>query len=48
MRIFKCQGSSEVCWPLDIKEAAVNSDAEAEDISQELVLELGSPRKPIK
>lgn len=47
MRIFKCQGSSEVCWPLDIKEP-VNSDNESEDMSHELVLDLGSLKKSMR
>ncbi|KAK4779350.1 hypothetical protein SAY86_006878 [Trapa natans] len=47
MRIFNCQGSPEVCWPLDIKES-VHSDTESEDMSHELVLDLGTPEKPIK
>ncbi|KAK4751210.1 hypothetical protein SAY87_004692 [Trapa incisa] len=47
MRIFNCQGSPKVCWPLDIKES-VHSDTESEDTSHELVLDLGSPENPIK
>ncbi|OWM74376.1 hypothetical protein CDL15_Pgr013280 [Punica granatum] len=46
MRIFKCQGRSEVCWPLDIKEP-IGSDSESEDNPCKLVLDLGSPKKPI-
>lgn len=50
MRLFKCQGSSDVFWPLDNNDAssstAANSESEATEPSGNLVLDLGS-QKPI-
>ncbi|KAA8532435.1 hypothetical protein F0562_032468 [Nyssa sinensis] len=50
MRLFKCH-SSDVFWPLDCNETTNTSRTEKEteltDSSGKLVLDLGSPRKPI-
>ncbi|KAA8529838.1 hypothetical protein F0562_034393 [Nyssa sinensis] len=51
MRLFKCQGSSDVFWPLHCNETTNTSSpetkCEASDSSGKLVLDLGSPLKPI-
>ncbi|XWS34347.1 hypothetical protein CRYUN_Cryun21dG0031800 [Craigia yunnanensis] len=50
MRLFKCQGSSDVFWPLDDNEVAnismAYSESESKDDSSHLILDLGPPRKP--
>ncbi|KAJ4710125.1 THO complex subunit 2 [Melia azedarach] len=50
MRLFKCQGSSGVFWPLDDSEAANNATANLESETTEdagkMILDLGS-QKPI-
>ncbi|XVE91824.1 hypothetical protein REPUB_Repub01dG0045100 [Reevesia pubescens] len=50
MRLFKCQGSSDVFWPLDDNEAVnitmAYSESESKDDSSRLILDLGPPRKP--
>ncbi|XWS64052.1 hypothetical protein CRYUN_Cryun06bG0153900 [Craigia yunnanensis] len=50
MRLFKCQGSSDVFWPLDDNEAAnitmAYSESESKDDSSRVILDLGPPRKP--
>ncbi|KAH7839633.1 hypothetical protein Vadar_006542 [Vaccinium darrowii] len=45
MRLFKCQGSSDVFWPLDSTEAPKESEPSVS--SGKLVLDLGPSRKPI-
>lgn len=45
MRLFKCQGSSDVFWPLDSTEALKESEPTVS--SGKLVLDLGPSRKPI-
>lgn len=51
MRHFKCQGSSNVCWPLDDSEATDmetgNLDSEPIDVANKVILDLGAPRKAI-
>lgn len=51
MRLFKCQGSSDVFWPLDGNEATSISAAEREsettELSSKMILDLGSPEKSI-
>ncbi|KAJ9546923.1 LOW QUALITY PROTEIN: hypothetical protein OSB04_019466 [Centaurea solstitialis] len=52
MRLFRCQSTSDVVWPLDCDEMISNSGAGKEseqltDISGKLILDLGPPRKPI-
>lgn len=51
MRLFKCQGSSDVFWPLDDNDATnisnTNLESELTEYSGNVVLDLGSPRKPI-
>ncbi|XVF43449.1 hypothetical protein PTKIN_Ptkin02bG0040900 [Pterospermum kingtungense] len=42
MRLFKCQGSSDVFWPLDDNE----TESESKDDSGRVILDLGPPRKP--
>lgn len=50
MRLFKCQGSSDVFWPLDDNEASnvtmANLESEATEYPGKVVLDLGS-QKPI-
>ncbi|XP_022776562.1 THO complex subunit 2 isoform X3 [Durio zibethinus] len=50
MRLFKCQGSSDIFWPLDDNQAAnitiAYSGSESMDDSSCVVLYLGPPRKP--
>ncbi|XVE74551.1 hypothetical protein DITRI_Ditri12bG0026000 [Diplodiscus trichospermus] len=50
MRLFKCQGSSDVFWPLDDNEAANTtlacSESESKDDSSRVILDLGHPLKP--
>ena len=50
MRLFKCQGSSDVFWPLDDNEAAnitmAYSESESKNDSSRVILDLGPPRKP--
>ncbi|XP_022991162.1 THO complex subunit 2-like isoform X1 [Cucurbita maxima] len=51
MRLFKCQGGSDIFWPLDGNDANVasnNSDSESAECSADVVLELGSSRKPVR
>lgn len=48
MRLFKCEGSSDVFWPLDDHETGSNMDSEQTEHSGEVILDLGSPQKPIK
>ena len=51
MRLFKCQSSSDVFWPLDDvaspKASIAEKDSEQEDSSAKLVLDLGPSWKPI-
>ncbi|OMO88902.1 hypothetical protein CCACVL1_08125 [Corchorus capsularis] len=50
MRLFKCQRSSGVFWPLDDNEAnttTASSESESKDDSDGVILDLGPPRKPI-
>lgn len=51
MRLFKIQGSSDLLWPLDSNDsssvATANSDSETAEHSDDVVLDLGSPRRPI-
>ncbi|KAM1011881.1 hypothetical protein ACFX2C_047172 [Malus domestica] len=51
MRLFKCQGSSDVFWPLDNIDTqsitSASSESEATEHSGNVVLDLGSPWKPI-
>ncbi|KAK7836681.1 tho complex subunit 2, partial [Quercus suber] len=51
MRLFKCQGSSDVFWPLDDSYATnistTNLDSEPTEYSGNVVLDLGSSKKPI-
>lgn len=51
MRLFKCQTSSDVFWPLDNTEAPktsiVENESELTDSCGKLVLDLGPSRKPI-
>lgn len=51
MRLFKCQGSSDVFWPLDDSDATnistTNLDSEPTEYSGNVVLDLGSSKKPI-
>lgn len=42
MRLFKCQGSSDVFWPLDDNE----TESESRDDFSQVILDLGPPRKP--
>lgn len=50
MRLFKCQGSSAVFWPLDDGEAAnnttTNSESEPSEDIGNVILDLGS-QKPV-
>ncbi|KAK8627665.1 hypothetical protein V6N13_135270 [Hibiscus sabdariffa] len=49
MRLFKCQGSSDVFWPLDVNETAditmTCSESENKDDPGCVILDLGPPRK---
>lgn len=51
MRLFKCQGSSDVFWPSDNNGASsfttANSESEAIEPSGNLVLDLGS-QNPVR
>ncbi|KAM3705521.1 hypothetical protein ACB094_03G087500 [Castanea mollissima] len=51
MRLFKCQGSSDVFWPLDDSDATNISttilDSEPTEYSGNVVLDLGPSKKPI-
>ncbi|KAL7149573.1 hypothetical protein ABFS83_05G050400 [Erythranthe nasuta] len=51
MRLFKCQSTSSSFWPLECNETVKSATAEKEleptDSSTELILDLGSSRKPI-
>ncbi|XP_057960883.1 THO complex subunit 2 [Malania oleifera] len=51
MRLFKCPGNADVFWPLDDSEATaistVEKDSETADLTGALVLDLGSPHKPV-
>ncbi|KAE8705401.1 THO complex subunit 2 [Hibiscus syriacus] len=50
MRLFKCQGSSDVCWPLDVNETTditmACSESENKDDSNRVMLDLGPLWKP--
>ncbi|KAK8310054.1 hypothetical protein V6Z12_D02G161600 [Gossypium hirsutum] len=50
MRLFKCQGSHDVFWPLDANGTAditvACSESESKDDSSRVILDLGPPRKP--
>ncbi|GMI75252.1 EMBRYO DEFECTIVE 2793 [Hibiscus trionum] len=50
MRLFKCQGSSDVFWPLYVNETAditmACSESESKDDPSRVILDLGPPRKP--
>ena len=52
MRLFKGVSGAEICWPLDITEdsniQSANSEAEPTTLSSDVVLDLGSPWKPVK
>ncbi|XP_038907239.1 THO complex subunit 2 [Benincasa hispida] len=51
MRLFKCQGGSDIFWPLDGNDANVvgnNSDLEPAECSADVVLDLGSLQKPVR
>nr|XP_043608763.1 THO complex subunit 2 [Erigeron canadensis] len=50
MRLFRCQSSPDVLWPLDCDELTSSSaaeDSESMDISGKLILDLGPSQKPI-
>ncbi|PON53679.1 THO complex [Trema orientale] len=51
MRLFKIQGTSDIFWPLDNNDtssvAIANSDSEAAERSDDVVLDLGSSRTPV-
>lgn len=51
MRLFKSRGTSNIFWPLDDAESTNMSTAEKEsdsvDSSDEMILDLGAPWKPI-
>lgn len=51
MRLFKRMSGSEICWPLDIIEhsniQSAENEVEPSDSSNDVGLDLGSPRKPI-
>ena len=51
MRHFKSRGGSNIFWPLDDAESTNMSTAEKEsdsiDFSGEMILDLGTPWKPI-
>ncbi|XP_065856982.1 THO complex subunit 2 isoform X2 [Euphorbia lathyris] len=47
MRLFKCEGNSDVFWPLDDNEAVSTMDSEQTQYSGKVILDLGSPQKPI-
>ena len=51
MRLFKCQGTSDVFWPLDDSDAtniaSTNLASEPTEYAGNVILDLGSPRKPI-
>ena len=51
MRLFKCQGGSDIFWPLDGNDANVagnNSDLEPAECSADVVLDLGSSQKLVR
>ncbi|XP_073103404.1 THO complex subunit 2 isoform X2 [Elaeis guineensis] len=52
MRLFKGVSGAEICWPLDITEdsniQSANNEAEPTTLSSDVVLDLGSPWKPVK
>ncbi|CAN1296054.1 THO complex subunit 2 [Linum perenne] len=53
MRLFRCEGSSEVFWPLKDSDAtsstaSANMESEPSGYSGNLILDLGSTKKPIK
>lgn len=51
MRLFKCEGSSDVFWPLDdnevVNSTTTNMESEQAEYSGKVILDLGSPQKPI-
>ncbi|KAI3700101.1 hypothetical protein L2E82_44717 [Cichorium intybus] len=48
MRLFRCQTTSDVLWPLDCDEmTSTVKENEPTDVSPKLILELGPPHKPI-
>ncbi|XP_024993820.1 THO complex subunit 2 isoform X1 [Cynara cardunculus var. scolymus] len=50
MRLFRCQSTSDVVWPLDCDEiinSAAGKESELTDASGKLILDLGPSRKPI-
>uniref|UniRef100_A0A6M2EWN4 THO complex subunit 2 n=1 Tax=Populus davidiana TaxID=266767 RepID=A0A6M2EWN4_9ROSI len=51
MRLFKCEGSSDVFWPLDSNETvtttSANLEPEAREYSGRVILDLGSLHKPV-
>ncbi|XP_073105250.1 THO complex subunit 2 isoform X1 [Elaeis guineensis] len=51
MRLFKSISGAEICWPLDITEepnvSSTNEEAEPSYISCDVVLDLGSPWRPV-
>ncbi|KAJ9135684.1 hypothetical protein P3X46_032837 [Hevea brasiliensis] len=51
MRLFKCEGSSDVFWPLDdnevVNSTTTNMECEQAEYSGKVILDLGSPQKPI-
>ncbi|CAN0870401.1 THO complex subunit 2 [Linum grandiflorum] len=53
MRLFRCEGNSEVFWPLKDSDAtastsSANMESEPTGYSGDLILDVGSPKKPIK
>ena len=51
MRLFKCEGSLDVFWPLDSNETvtttSANLEPEAREYSGRVILDLGSLHKPV-
>lgn len=51
MRLFKCQSSSNIFWPLDDAESTnmytAEKESEPTDSSGEVILDLGPPWKPV-
>lgn len=52
MRLFKCQRSPDVCWPLNDRntesDASTNSETDPVDHSCSMVLDLGSAKKAVR
>ncbi|WCJ33658.1 THO complex subunit 2 [Euphorbia peplus] len=47
MRLFKSEANSDVYWPLDDNEALSTAESEQTEHSGNVILDLGSPHKPI-